>query len=97
MNYISEFTKEDSEYIYQQIEEIKAYVSSDAGFLLEEIEENRITLKIKDGDKLFLVDSTAFSIIAAVKQAKDTIIQLILDKVESQVVVLNSTEIPFFH
>jgi hypothetical protein len=83
MNYHSEFSPADTEYLYQQIEELKAYLSAEAMFLLEEkptAKGIRIILKAKDQEQLYKVDSTAPNLLLAAKAAKDTMIDLIMGK-----------------
>ncbi len=83
MNYHSEFNPTDTEYLFQQIEELKSYLSESALFLLEEEDCDdgiRVVLKAKDGDFLFMVDSTAPSLMLATKAAKETMIDLIVGK-----------------
>lgn len=84
MNHKSDFSPEISEYMYQQIEELKEYVSKDAEFLLEENdeEENRVLLKVKDQGTLFEVDSKGDDLFDATLGAKLRMIQLISDRTD---------------
>ena len=82
MYHQSEFSPEVSEYLFQQIEEIKQYVSPEGLFLLEETFSSKnnvkIILKVKDRDCLFQVESTAENIYLAAAGAKQKVIDLIL-------------------
>lgn len=86
MNYSSEFSQSDSEYLYQQIEELKGYLSINALFLIEQMNDEdsdegaRIIFKVKDEDRLFMVDSTAGNILIATQAAKEKLIELICSK-----------------
>lgn len=82
MNYHSEFTKNESEYIFQQLEEIAQHAPENTHYLIEEIGENQVLLKVKIQDMLFEVDSTADSIIIAVRNAKEKVIQMILNRTD---------------
>jgi len=85
MNYNSDFSSDISEYVYQQIEEIKSVVSDEASFLLEETSATSIVLKVKDKDVLYKVESSADSFIDAVFMAKEKIIEMILSRQDSKV------------
>ena len=82
--YHSEFSPSDTEFLYQQIEELKGYLSEEALFFMEEKTmikgKSRIVLKVKEGEILFQVDSTAPDLFLATKAAKDKIIEMILLK-----------------
>lgn len=86
MNYSSDFSQSDSEYLYQQIEELKGYLSVNALFLIEQIDDDtceegaRVVFKVKDNDRLFLVDSSAGNILIAARAAKEKLIELICAK-----------------
>jgi hypothetical protein len=90
MTYLTEFSKDDSEYFFQQIEEIKPYLSPKAEFLLEDItsedqeldseskKEFSLRLRVITQEKiLFAVEASAFSLIDAIRLAKETVIELI--------------------
>lgn len=82
--YHSDFNKTDSEFLYQTIEDLKPFLSNEALFLLEEQASVkgrvRIVLKVKEKGRLFLVDSTAPNLLQAAQVAKETMIELILQK-----------------
>lgn len=86
MNYSSDFSQSDSEYLYQQIEEVKGFLSMNALFLIEQVDEDgteegaRIIFKVKDADRLYLVDSTASDIFVATRAAKEKLIEMICSK-----------------
>lgn len=82
--YHSDFTPSDTEYLYQQIEELKKYLSAEALFLMEEEPTHqgqvRIVLKVKEQDSLFLVDSTAPDLLKAAWAAKEAMIGLVMNR-----------------
>lgn len=87
MNYLSQFNREDTEVIFQKIEEIKAYSKTNLEFLLEEISDSgefshRLLLKMKVDDRVFQVDSSADSLVDAMNLAKEEMIKLLLEKAE---------------
>ena len=86
MNYDSDFNPEVSEYIYQQIEEVKAFVSDDALFLVEQVSDNEILLKVKEGNTLYKVESQAETLMEAMYWAKEKMISMILRKQDSKFV-----------
>jgi hypothetical protein len=80
--YHSDFAPSDTEYLYQQIEELKKYLSAEALFLMEEEKtlikgQVRIVLKVKENEVLFLVDSTAPDLLRAAYAAKEAMIRLV--------------------
>ena len=79
-HYSSQFSASDTEYLYQQIEELKSHFSTEALFLIEEKETangSRILFKVKDDGVLYQVDSSADNLLDAVFAAKHKLIQLI--------------------
>lgn len=79
-HYSSQFSANDTEYLYQQIEELKRHFSPEALFLIEEKDTkkgSRIIFKVKDNNVLFQVDSSALNLFDAVSSAKNKLIQLI--------------------
>jgi len=79
MTHKSDFSPDITEYALQQIEEIKSRFP-DALFMLEEISENRVLLKIKNQDDLFEVDSTSDSLIDAIFFAKEKAMSMLVSK-----------------
>lgn len=82
--YHSDFSKSDTEYLYQQIEDLKKYLSQDALFLMEEEPSDqglvRVVLKVKENEQLFLVDSSADNLLQAAWAAKELMITLVVNR-----------------
>lgn len=79
MTHKSDFSPDITEYALQQIEEIKSRFP-DALFMLEEISENRVLLKIKNHDDMFEVDSTSDCLIDAIFVAKEKAMSMLVSK-----------------
>lgn len=76
----SQFSPEVSSYLFQQLEYLQAFLTSNALMLLEEVKDpnyKRLVLKIKDQDVLYKIDSSAATIEEAMVAAKDKAIELI--------------------
>lgn len=81
--YHSEFSPEVSSYLFQQLEYLQSYLTSDALMLLEEVTDpkyKRLVLKIKDNDVLYKIDSSAETLELAMVGAKDKAIELIVKR-----------------
>lgn len=97
MNYHSEFSREDSEVLFQRIESLRAHFSTEAMFLLEEVDSEEmpcVVLKAKDKvngtEKLFKVEAAATTLFDAVEIACE-VMQKLLRKAKD-----NEKQI-FFH
>ena len=100
MRYLSQFSKEDTEVFLQYVEGIRKYFSEDANFLLEELSEEKtpaVVLKVKEGSKLYQVESVASTMLEAVAIACDTMVELYLSKKEIPLPSSTVEEESLFH
>lgn len=87
MHQVSQFPAQESEFLFELIEDLKSFFTPEALFLIEEIDpiyEDLISVcvKVKDGNNLYEVESSAKTLYSAAKQAQNKIKNMVLDKLD---------------
>ena len=102
LNYRSQFSPEDTELYLQYLERLQMFLSPEALVLMEELdqtedEQSGILLRVKEGDRVFKVESFAPSTAVAVLQACEKVVELILSKEEKTLTAPKITSVSLFH